>query len=93
VDVRAPVLPLQVAGRVDGLPPDAPLAVAVNGRVEATTRVYPGPERLLYTALIPPESLRDGPNAISVLETLPEGGLRTIGAAGGAGQLRTAAPG
>ena len=84
VDRRAAVLPLQVAGRVDGLRPDAELAVAVNGRVAATTRAYPREGRLLYAALIPPGSLRDGPNAITVLEVLPGDRLRTIGTAGGA---------
>jgi hypothetical protein len=91
VDTRAPVLPLQVAGRVEGLPADTPLAVAVNGRVAATTRVYLGPKRLLYTALIPPGSLRDGPNAISVHEVLASDELRLIGRAGTAPALRTAA--
>ena len=40
VDDQAAVLPAFMSGRVDGLEPGAEVAVAVNGRVEATTRVY-----------------------------------------------------
>ena len=75
-----------MAGRIDGLRPDAELAVAVNGRVAATTRAYPRAGRLLYAALIPPGSLRDGPNAITVLEVLRDGGVRAIGGVGTGGR-------
>ena len=79
------MLPLQVAGRVDGLRPDAELAVAVNGRVAATTRAYParGPAALRRAD---PARARcaTGPNAITVLEVLPGDRLRTIGTAGDA---------
>jgi hypothetical protein len=77
-DLDAPVLPSFVSGRADGLQHDAELAVAVNGRVEATTRVYRDGGRSLYAALVPPSSLRQGPNEIAVLEVLPGGELRPL---------------
>ncbi len=79
VDPDAPVLPSFVAGRASGLEPDAELAVAVNGRVEATTRVYRQGGRPRYAALVPPSSLRPGTNTITVLEVLPGGELEPLG--------------
>jgi len=78
VDPGAPVLPSFVSGAADGLAPDAELAVAVNGRVEATTRVYRGGGGARYAALVPPTSLRAGANTISVLAVLPGGELRPL---------------
>jgi hypothetical protein len=85
VDTRANVLPLLVSGLVEGLASERELAVAVNGTIAATTRVYPRDTRLLFSALIPPESLQDGPNAVTVHQVLPGDRLRTIGAAGARG--------
>jgi hypothetical protein len=65
VDPEAPVLPVHVSGDVE-LPIGAPLAVAVNGRVAATTRVFREGGRSQFAALIPPSSLRRGPNDIRV---------------------------
>jgi hypothetical protein len=79
VDPEAPVLPSFVFGRANGLEPGAELAVAVNGRVEATTRVYRNGDRPRYAALVPPSSLRAGTNVIAVLEVLPGGELRPLG--------------
>jgi hypothetical protein len=53
--------------------------VAVNGRVQATTRVYRDEGRSRFAALVPPSSLRDGANAITVLRVLPGGGLQPLG--------------
>jgi hypothetical protein len=82
VDAAAPFVPAFVTGRVDGLAPDAEMAIAVNGRVEATTRAYPAGRRMLYGAVVPPAALRAGPNAVTVLHVAPGGALRTIGGAG-----------
>ena len=54
------------------------LAVAVDGRVAATTRVYRDAGGLQYAAMVPPESLRPGAHSVAVLEVLPSG-LRRIG--------------
>jgi hypothetical protein len=79
VDGNAAVLPSFVSGRVDGLKPDTELAVAVNGRVEATTRVYQNGGEPLYAALVPPSSLHDGANTITVLRVDAGGELRPVG--------------
>jgi hypothetical protein len=76
-DDAAAVLPSFISGRADGLEPDTDLAIAVNGRVEATTRTYRDGGRSLYAALVPPSSLRHGPNTVAVLEILPDGELRS----------------
>jgi hypothetical protein len=78
VDGDAAVLPSFVSGEVAGLKPDTDLAVAVNGRVEATTRVYRDGGRSVYAALVPPSSLHEGANAITVLSVLPGGELRPV---------------
>jgi hypothetical protein len=78
-DTDADELPAFVSGRADGLQPDAELAVAVNGRVQATTRVYRDGDRPVYAALVPPSSLRDGANSVVALEVLPDGELRPLG--------------
>ena len=54
--------------------------MAVNGRVEATTRVYREGGRSRCAALVPPSSLRAGANAIAVFTVLPEGQLRPVDA-------------
>jgi hypothetical protein len=76
VDDNGAVLPSFVSGRVDGLKPSTELAVAVNGRVEATTRVY---GKSMFAAVVPPSSLREGTNAITVFEIVPGGELRAVG--------------
>ena len=73
------VLPGFVSGAVSGLEEDAVLAVAVDGRVAATTRVYRDAGGLQYAAMVPPESLGPGAHSVDVLEVLPDGGLRRIG--------------
>ena len=68
VDLDSPVLPSFVAGDAGALRPGTELAVVVNGRIEATTRVYRNGGRARYAALVPPESLRDGANEVAVIE-------------------------
>jgi hypothetical protein len=78
VERRAPVLPSFVSGHADGVAPDGPIAVAVNGRVAATTRAYRDDGRTMYAALVPPSTLRDGRNTVTALEILGNGELREI---------------
>jgi Sulfatase len=75
----APHLPALVTGDVTGLKDNTPIAVAVNGRIKATTRVFHERGQPQYTALVPPHSLRPGPNTVAVLHILPSDRLRTIG--------------
>jgi hypothetical protein len=77
LDVADGAIPAFVSGRVD-VPPETELAVAVNGRVEATTRAYRVGGRTIYTAIVRPSSLRDGSNTLAVYEVLASGGLRMI---------------
>jgi hypothetical protein len=76
----APNLPVLVTGDVTGLEENTPIAVAVDGRIEATTRVFRERGRAQYTALVPPDSLRPGSNTVAVLHVMPGDRLRTIGA-------------
>ena len=78
VDTDAAVLPSFITGRVDGLRAGTELAVAVNGRVESTTRVYRDGGRSLYAALVPPASLRDGDNTVAVFQIAADGDLRPL---------------
>jgi len=80
VDPDSPVLPSFMAGDAGDLPPGTELAVAVDGRVEATTRVYRDGSRSRYAALVPPESLREGENDVTVYVVLADGGLRPLDA-------------
>jgi hypothetical protein len=81
IDHESAVLPAYVSGAVEDLPADAVLAVAVNGRVEATTRVLRSDDGPVYAAIVRPSSLRDGANTVLVLQVLPGDRLRPIGAA------------
>lgn len=68
VDLAAP--PVHVSGDVEGVPAGTPLAVAVNGRIAATTRAFREGGELQFAALIPPDSLRRGANAVRVVRAL-----------------------
>jgi hypothetical protein len=76
VAAGADVLPALVSGDVTGLEDDAVVALAVNGRVVATTRVFPPGQ---YVAIVPPQALRAGANDVAVLQVLPDDRLRMIG--------------
>jgi hypothetical protein len=73
------VLPAFVSGAVSGLEEDVVLAVAVDGRVAATTRVYRDAAGLQYAALVSPEWLGPGRHTVDVLQVLPSGDLRRLG--------------
>ena len=79
VDTGSGVLPSLVTGRAGRLAPGAVVAIAVNGRVEATTRAFRQDGRSVYAAMVPPSSLHDGTNAVALLEVLPSGALRPVG--------------
>ncbi len=81
VDPGSRVVPALVAGTVDGLGPDAVLAVAVNGRIEATTRTFADGDRIGYSAMVRPASLRPGRNRVAILQAGPGGALRPLGGA------------
>ena len=76
------VVPAQIAGEVRGGRPGArrDLAVAVNGRVEAVGRSFHlrGDPREYYAMMVPEATLRDGRNAVEVLEVVRGGALRLL---------------
>ena len=72
-------LPALASGSVTGLDEDALIAVAVDDRVAATTRVYRDGDTLEYSALIPPAALRPGAHEVTVLHVLPGDVIRRIG--------------
>jgi hypothetical protein len=78
VDRDAGVLPSFLSGPAEGLKPQAEIAVSVNGRVAATTRVYRHKGRPVYAALLPPSSLREGANQVAIFHVLPSGELRPL---------------
>ena len=78
VDATSGVVPSFLSGRAGDLEPGTVLAVAINGRVQATTRAYRDEGRSVFAALVPPSSLREGRNAVSVFEVLAGGGLRPL---------------
>jgi sulfatase-like protein len=65
-----------VSGRADGVAPGTAIAVAVDGRVAATTRAYRDGGRTAYDALVPPPT--DGASTVTAFEILPSGGLREL---------------
>jgi hypothetical protein len=79
VDPEADVVPSFLGGPVPGARANALVAVAVNGRVAATTRVYPDGGKPVYAALVPPTALRPGRNAIGLFAPAPGGTLRPLG--------------
>jgi len=80
VDLGAPELPVQMIGRVRGeVGPGsaAPrVAVAVNGRVVATTRAWPG--RVYWMAMLPPAALKAGANRVDLLVVDPANNSRLL---------------
>jgi hypothetical protein len=70
-------LPAFVSGRVN-VAPETDLAVAVDGRVVATTRAYRDGGHTIYTAIVPPSALHDGAHTLAVYEARANGELRVI---------------
>ena len=79
-DVRpdSDAVPAFVTGTVSGLADGTALAVTVNGRIEATTRVDGSGDGVRFGALVAPGSLRAGVNRIGVLEIAPGGRLTAV---------------
>jgi hypothetical protein len=64
VDLDSALLPIWVSGSVTALPGGSDLAIVLNGRVAATTKV----DRGHFAALVPPKALQAGANRVEVLE-------------------------
>ena len=57
-DPDAELVPARIAGTLDGVDAGTPLAVALNGRVAATTYSYEGDRGTEFAAMVPPSLLR-----------------------------------
>ena len=67
VDPDAGSVPSLVVAKLDGVAADAPLAVAVNGRVAAVSRAYESVDGgIRTTALVPPASFEAGANDVQL---------------------------
>jgi len=79
VDLAAEPLPAFVTGELEGVEPNSLLAIAVNGRVAATTRafLYKGKDR--FGAVVPAASLRNGRNEVDFYLVTPAGALTPLG--------------
>jgi hypothetical protein len=83
VDLRSPTIPAQVTGHLNGIPTGRDLAIAVNGKIEATTVSFhlATSKDVIFSAMVPESSFRQGANRVEVLEIEPGGGLRRLGSA------------
>ena len=60
------VVPARIAGSLDGVDPGEPLALALHGRVAATTFAYEGDYRTEFAAMIDPRELTPGDNELEI---------------------------
>ena len=86
VDMRSPLAPSHITGRISGAG-DGPLAlaVAVNGRIRATTWANGGTR---FSALVPESAFRQGANEVSVFAIRGRGGRVTLERLGGGRRAR-----
>ena len=79
VDPSSHLTPSYLAGRIDGAEPGWDLALAVGGRVVATSRTYDALGEVRFAGLVPEGALQAGRNEIAVLVARPgSGGLERI---------------
>jgi sulfatase-like protein len=65
-DPEAPVVPTRASGRLEGVPTGQDLAVAVNGRIAATTRSVELEGEIVFSAVLPESAFRPGANRVRV---------------------------
>jgi hypothetical protein len=81
-DPDGPVLPMRIAGELEGVAGSEDVAVAVNGRVAAVTRSFSFLGDTLISALLPESAFRPGQNRVRVYLVRESGaGLRLEAAA------------
>ena len=79
VDPSSHLTPSYLAGRIEGAEPGWDLALAVGGRIVATSRTYDALGEVRFAGLVPESSLRAGRNEIAVVVARPgSGGLERI---------------
>jgi len=72
------VTKLREAGDLEGIDAGQPLAVALTGRIAATTYSYEGDYGVEFAAMVPPGLLEPGDNAVEVLAIERAGGTVTL---------------
>jgi hypothetical protein len=78
-DPSGPLSLAWVTGAIDGVPCCPTVAVAVGGRIAATTRAYEQPgSGIRFGALLPEEALEKGAHDLEVLEIGRIGGARAL---------------
>jgi hypothetical protein len=83
VKPRSGVLPAWVGGHFTGaVAAGLPLAVAVNGRIEAVGEAYKEGGEMRFGMIVPPSSLRQGSNRVEVFAVRGSNQLQRLGSAG-----------
>ncbi|MGH3005095.1 MAG: sulfatase-like hydrolase/transferase [Gaiellaceae bacterium] len=65
-DPDAPVVPTRASGRLEGVSTGRDVAVAVNGRIAATTRTFALAGDVLFSAVLPESAFRTGTNRVRI---------------------------
>lgn len=65
-DPEAPIVPTRASGRLEGVPTGRDVAVAVNGRIAATTRSFELEGDIVFSAVLPESAFRPGANRVRV---------------------------
>ena len=71
-------IPARIAGDVNGVDPGEPMAIALNGRVAATTYAYEGERGTEFSAMVPPALIEAGDNELTVFAIEGEGAGATL---------------
>jgi len=81
VALRTPTIPVHVTGHLKGVPTGRDLAIAVNGKIEATTVSYhlATNDDVIFAAMVPESSFHQGRNRVELLEVQSGGRLRRLG--------------
>lgn len=77
-DPDSELVPARIAGGLEGLAAKRPLAVALNGRIAATTYSYEGHRGVEFSAMVAPSLLHAGDNDLAVLAIDATGGDVTL---------------
>ncbi len=77
-DPDSEVVPARIAGTLDGLAAKEPIAVALNGRIVATTYSYDGDRGIEFSAMVKPSLLQAGDNELALLAIEPSGDEVTL---------------
>jgi hypothetical protein len=87
VDPSGPLVPVFVTGQVSAMDIAQRLAIAVNGRVAATTSTFREAGQTSFTAVVSPNSLRRGSNSVQVLAVRGSGAQVALESLGQAASL------